>query len=297
MSLKTADIFKTLYYKNKNLISLNDDDLNEIQKQLLKMADDIIGVLEENNCIYYLTGGSALGAVRHNGFIPWDDDMDIGIARESYDIFITKFTKKYNNKYWIHTPYSEEKFCLPSNQIRLKNTIYMTINDYTEEECGLPIDLFIIENTFNNCILRFFHGIISEALGLIVSCRKFYQHKNYYLNLVNELPKEKKIFKKKIKIGQLFSFFSLRKWTILYNKCNSICKNNNSRFVVVPTGRKRFFGEIYKRNKFFNTKKELFCGRYWDIPYDYDYYLTKLYGKYMDIPKEKEQHVLFRFRL
>ncbi len=297
MSLSTTDIFKMLCHKNKNLIQLNDAELKKVQEQLLSMADDIIGVLEEENCVYHLTGGSALGAVRHQGFIPWDDDIDIDISREDYSKFMSCFKNKFGYKYWIHNAYSDDMHCLPSNQIRLKDTIYMSVNDYSEKECGLPIDIVIMENTFDNVVLRKIHGIGSLALGLIVSCRKFYQYKDYFNELVKDLPNERKIFQRKINIGMIFSFFSLRRWTIFYDKWNSICKNNHSKYVVVPTGRKHFFGELYERDKFYKTRRENFCGRDWKIPYDYDYYLKKLYGDYMKIPKEHEKHALLKMKI
>ena len=76
MKLQTTDLFKKLSLSNKNLISLNEEQLKKLQETILLIADDIIGICEENNINYHLTGGSALGAIRHNGFIPWDDDME-----------------------------------------------------------------------------------------------------------------------------------------------------------------------------------------------------------------------------
>ena len=60
-------------------VRLSGDLLKRYQQYLLEIAEDIISVCEEENITYHLTGGSALGAVRQGGFIPWDDDMDIDI--------------------------------------------------------------------------------------------------------------------------------------------------------------------------------------------------------------------------
>lgn len=299
MKLATTDIFKKLYLKNSKLVLLGDDDLKKLQKKLLMMAQDIIEVLESIHANYHLTGGTCLGAIRHQGFIPWDDDMDIDLARKDVANFLKTFTQKYGDKYYIHTPYNEDGFSLPSIQIRLKNTLYVGVNDYKEEESGIPIDIAIIENTYDFKILRKIHGIGSMGLGLIVSCRKFAAYRNFYLDLVSGLKEETKIFKKKILIGRLFSFFSLAHWIRIYDKWNSRCHNNDSKYVVVPTGRKGFFGEIYDRDKFYESTKANFESFSWNVPKDYDYYLTKMYHDYMKLPpkKEVERHALLKFKL
>ena len=63
-------------------------DIKEVQTMLLDLMKKVHAFLDENDLKYYLLGGSALGAVRHNGFIPWDDDIDIGLFREDYDKFL-----------------------------------------------------------------------------------------------------------------------------------------------------------------------------------------------------------------
>ena len=299
MKLKTTDIFKKLYLKNSNLIVLKDKEIKQLQSIFLTMADDIIGVLESIQANYHLTGGSCLGAIRHQGFIPWDDDMDIDIARKDVIKFLKVFREKYEDKYWIHTPYNKDDYCLPNIQIRLKNSVYKGVNDYLDGECGVPFDIAIMENTYNNKIIRKIHGIISMGLGLIVSCRKFAKYKDFYLDLVKGLDEETKIFKDKIRIGKFFSFFSLSHWIRIYDKWNSRCKNDSSKDVVVPTGRKNYFGEIYEREKFFLSTEAIFEKRKWQVPKDYDYYLKKMYGNYLEIPAldDIERHALLAFSL
>lgn len=300
MKLETTDIFKNLSLKpNSKLITLTDEQLKKLQKTILSIADDVINICEENNINYHLTGGSALGAIRHNGFIPWDDDMDIDVARKDYNKLINLIKEKYSDKYYIHNPQNEEGYNIPATQIRLKNTIVRGCSDANEEQCGAYIDIAIIENTFDNAILRRIHGIGSLVLGFIVSCRKFNQNRKYLLELVKGNEEETKIFKTKIRIGKIFSFLSLKKWILLYDYWNKICKNENTKLVTVPTGRKHFFGEIYDRNDFYIQTKHEFEGRQWNVPKEYDKYLKNMYGDYMKLPSEdkRERHVLVEFKI
>lgn len=69
----------------------------EIQKTLYEMLIDFDKICEEHNLTYFLCGGTLLGAVRHEGFIPWDDDIDISMPREDYDKLINNYNKYYMN--------------------------------------------------------------------------------------------------------------------------------------------------------------------------------------------------------
>lgn len=83
--------------------------------QLLQMAimDDIHRVCVQNNLRYYLIGGSALGAVRHGGFIPWDPDIDIAMPREDYELFVTKYSKQLDSKFSCHSHYTDKLYFPP----------------------------------------------------------------------------------------------------------------------------------------------------------------------------------------
>ena len=74
---------------------------------LLEMYSDILRVCEKYNIRVMLGGGSALGAVRHGGFIPWDDDLDLIMPREDYNKFISVFDKELSDLYEITSPNSK----------------------------------------------------------------------------------------------------------------------------------------------------------------------------------------------
>ena len=81
------------------LVELDDEKRRQLQKVLLDIYKDIDMVCRENDLTAFLSGGSSLGAVRHKGFIPWDDDLDVAMTREDFEIFRKVFRRKYKDKY------------------------------------------------------------------------------------------------------------------------------------------------------------------------------------------------------
>lgn len=273
-------------------VHLDDKDLPRLQKILIGMAEDIKSVCEEQNVTYMLCGGSALGAARHDGFIPWDDDLDLGILSSDFDRFIKAFEEKFGDKYWIHTENTPELGSTIAT-IRLKGSVFKGRDDIHTDECGIPIDLFRIENVSDYKLVRKFHGLCCMAMGLFLSCRVFYRNREFLRKISESNPEAKKVFNRKIRIGFCLSFLSVTTWTKLTHKCYHACKNNNSKLVSIPSGRKHFTGEIYKREGLCNTVPHEFDGHTFPVPVDNDGYLRQLYGDYMKIPKpeDREYHV------
>lgn len=89
-------------YSNLSVKELSDKEKKEIKEILLQMLEDIVKLCEDNNINYTLGGGTALGCIRHHGFIPWDDDIDINVYRMDYLKLLKLIDETFSDKYEIN---------------------------------------------------------------------------------------------------------------------------------------------------------------------------------------------------
>ncbi len=296
MKLSTSDIFKRNL--NENCIILEGKILKQYQEELRQIVDDVAYVCEKNHIPYTLGGGSALGALRHHGIIPWDDDMDLNMLRCDLEKFLPLFRKRFGSKYWIHTPEHTKNYGLLFVQIRKKGTIARGREDYNLKECGIGIDIFPVENTYDNRFMRGLHGFLCMGSKFALSCKKLWTYRKETLELVQNNKDAARQLKLKIILGFFFSFFSIDTWTHISISFCKMC-GQKGEFVVIPSGRKQFTGEIYKRKIYTETILVSFDGRSYRLLKDADKYMKHLYGNYMEIPPEekREHHILYELKL
>lgn len=124
--------------------------VREVQIELLDIIDEIC---KKHNIKYQLFAGTLLGAVRHKGFIPWDDDVDICMMREDYIKFLQVAPNEINNcLYYIQTPYND-KSPFAFTKFRKNNTLFVEqrIDNYNSHQ-GIFIDIFQFDNVYINSI-------------------------------------------------------------------------------------------------------------------------------------------------
>ena len=297
MPFSTFDALKQ--FQSQSLISLTDQQLHQVQRISLEIMDDVISLCREHGLCWFLGGGSALGALRHQGFIPWDDDIDINMPRRDYDRFIPLFREKYGHRYAVQTPQDTPDFALSMTRIRKKGTVMRGRDDLLLEECGVGLDIFVIENTYDDPIRRTIHGLGALGLGFLLSARKFYRDRVVWRQLLADAGQSSFAIRLKIALGALVSFHSVDWWCKATDNWHRKCNNHNSQWVCGCAGRLHFFGELYRRDRFCATREATFEGRIVNIPLDAEDYLTHCYGDWQEIPEtdKREKHMLFELKL
>lgn len=257
-------------------MSLDKNILKELHKVEVEILDEFVRVCNKHNLRYWLVGGTLLGAIRHKGFIPWDDDIDIGMPREDYNKFISLAEKELKNKYFIHYIGNDKNFYLNFLKIKKKNTLFdEKLIEKIDTKKNIFIDIFPYDEVEN-----------PHAKSFII--------KNYiYKNLTPlALYKTKILEKNKLRRPWLrflvlpFTYQSILKFQRKIEISEN--KKENCQFVTSYTGSYNFQKETLPKEKIYPLKEAEFEGKKYYIPNDYDYYLTNIYGDYMKLPpKEK----------
>ncbi len=287
-------MFRQIITNNKDIPFITEEETAKLQQVLLQMMKDIHFVCEKHSLTYFLGGGSCLGAVRHKGFIPWDDDIDVIMPREDYDKFASLLSAEFPDKYFYEEIRINEKYDANFMKIRLKGSLCRELFESDPENAGIFIDINPLENVYDNTFLRKIHGYLCELLLLICSCVRLKNNVPFIKPYITD-KKQIGVFKRKLRLAKLLSFFSLRKWLLITEKRLSSCKNTNSSFVSIPTGRKHYFGEMQPRKTFKKAVLTDFEDTKFYIMSGYDSYLTGLFGSdYMTPPPKdkRERHAV-----
>ncbi|MBP5684740.1 MAG: LicD family protein [Bacilli bacterium] len=251
-------------------------DLRKLQLVLLEMLNELVRICDKHNLTYFLVGGTALGAIRHKGFIPWDDDIDIGMPREDFEKFIKVCLDDLDDKYFldhystnIHNYYGYAK-------LRKNNTTFVT--EYSKRRKGHDgffIDIFPMDyNTNKDSLSVKFRASITRC---ILETLKLKEH-NYRVRTLRRPI-----------ISLMFYPFSRyrihRIVDYLYQKDNKKEHKNMAIYSTVYFYKK----DIYPVDVVMPPVKATFEGHEYNVYHDTDKYLKQLYGDYMKLPKEEDR--------
>ena len=275
-----------------------EEEIKAFKQCLLEIYLDVAKVCEKYNLDIILSGGSALGAVRHKGFIPWDDDVDTIMLRKDYNKLIEVFDKELGDKYILSVPDKDGRSNVPHMEVLKKNTLLRRAYSNTKDNNKIRIDIFPAENAPSNKFLQYIVAGIADSLRMIIGCRNvFKSDEPLYKKTMMFNTKSKLLYYARYFAGVPFSIIPRRYLHLLFYKFTSNIKGD--KYIVIPYGRRYYNGEIWKKNVFFPHQKGFFEGYEVNIPNDVHAHLTRLYGDYMEIPPEnkREQHTAIEFSL
>lgn len=277
-----------------NLYEMTDDDIAKMHEVLLKMYDDLFQYCQRHSLKLIAGGGTALGAFRHQGFIPWDDDMDLGLIRDDYRIFLRYFHSEMGGKYDLLAPGSPEGCSCFLMRVMKKNTTLLNmIDEAAPYPTGIYIDITPIDYAPNGKLERLIKGTVSDILRFIAYSVYWKQYRSASLREFMLNSEGRNYYKLRILTGSIFSFFSAEKWFLIFDR---FIRGKESAFLTVAAGRRKYVGEVFPKDVFFPLKKGVFEGRTIYVYRQMHEYLERLYGDYMKIPdvRDRERHLCLK---
>lgn len=258
------------------------NELRKLQKKELEILTAVVKVCEENNIKYIIMHGTLLGAVRHQGFIPWDDDIDICMPRESYDKFIDIGEKFLPSNLKIQHYKTEENCPNIFAKVRDENTIFLQ-KEHVDLDInqGVFIDIFPLDR-----IKKGNHQIAKEywrkgIFNILNEC--------YDIGYVKGIKRKSSVL-----IGYSIHFILWKGLWRFVDRNKFIEREDKRRKKLHETGDDCVFYSVDRKiigkySRITERKKYLFEGQEFWGPQNYDEVLKKLYGEYMLIPPEKDR--------
>ena len=251
-------------------------EFEELRAVELQMLDVFLDVCEKEKLRYFLVGGCAIGAIRHHGFIPWDDDIDIAMPRPDYMRLIEIGKRCFPNYLFVQNHDTDEQYCQEFAKIRNSNTTFVECDTKDARiNHGVYIDIFPIDgfpdNIFSQKILYYQSKIVKAAL-----CKGEYSFSGSIRDFI--IACIARIYRN-ISSKEILDKFEKRVMKYDYDRTrNSICYFG-------------FYGkkEITPVCVYGNGTIADFEGRNVKIPEDYHSYLVQKYGDYMKLPPKDKQ--------
>lgn len=250
--------------------------LHDVQLEILLEIDRICAKFNLN---YFLIGGTLLGAVRHEGFIPWDDDLDIVMPRKDYNIFKEIVKKELNQQFFLHCIETDKNYPMPMPKIKKKNTVFeeKNLKNVQTLKC-IYVDIFPLDNAKKEkSLFQTIQGKLQGSFGAIRAAKTgLYDKKNFsFFNKISYF------------LFHGFSNSTLEKWQSKIQMWN---KNEKSAYFVNFASGYGYKKQTIKKSIFFPAKKIKFEGHLFNSLNNSDFFLKRIYGNnYMQLPPENKR--------
>ncbi len=253
--------------------------LKELQNVILNIADYVNNLCEEHNINYRLMGGSALGAKRHGGFIPWDDDLDIFMTPTEYEKFRDIFNEFGDHKNYIIQEQGASKGKVITAKVRLNNSYYEeeTVKGWKIHH-GIYIDIFILHTCPDNIVAQYWQYMWAKYLIVKGLANKEYNRRG---GMAGFIVKMAKLLPKRFLLD--YGLNQVYKW-----------RDTKTEYFCNFLGKALFKNGKYRYEDFATTKQVPFETISLNVASGLERFLTDRFGDYMKPPTPErikyEQH-------
>jgi lipopolysaccharide cholinephosphotransferase len=258
--------------------------VNQLKSIQLRIMDFFHNWCQENGITYFITAGTLIGALRHKGFIPWDDDIDVVMLRTDYERMLSLFPK--SGRYQLYSIETDTSCIFPYAKIYDSETVMIEGDEKEPSYIGVNIDIFPLDNATNDyqdavTMKKSLH-FISNILGVKLLDRA---NRGFVKNVTVAL------------LRFLAGFFSYS-WLVkrIINKSKKYINNNDSRYIVNAVIYAKGEREILEREWFKESIDLEFEGRKYKAPIGADQYMRRLFGDYMQLPPADKRVSHHRFK-
>jgi lipopolysaccharide cholinephosphotransferase len=257
-------------------MSIDQETLIKLRKAEIEIMDEFVRICEKNNLIYFLAHGTLLGAVRHKGFIPWDDDIDVAMPRNDYEKFLDLFQEDIDPNYYVLSykcTFNTSFQCRYFARLCKKNTVFAQNHLIPKNYSGIFIDIW----PYDKSILLF----LPLQIKLIAISDKLYHLK---ANAYSTQNKIKRFFRNLI-CGLLplrFSKAFLKETFSFFNKFKT-------QYITFIYCEGKYKIDTYKYSTIFPLTTVCFEGKYYQAPCNWDIFLKTTYGNYMELPPVEQR--------
>lgn len=249
--------------------------LNELKETQICILTHVADFCEQNEIQYWIDSGTLLGAIRHKGYIPWDDDIDVGMLRADYD----KFSKLFNSsdsQYRFVCLENSPKFYLPHGKVCDMNTILYE-PDENGEKLAVNIDIFVYDNAPDDEVE------LKKMYDKRDFLRKIYWMQNNYIDKNGNIVKV------------ILKYLRRAIYRLRYKNRNPVEEmiQNSKKYMMSQTKRVGNFTAFTRmscdKSVFSSFIDVEFEGKKYKAPVGYDEWLRSFYGDYLELPPEEKR--------
>lgn len=255
----------------------------------LEMVKRFVSVCEQNDLTYFIMGGTLLGAVRHHGFIPWDNDIDLAMPRKDFNKLLKIGPASFEKPLFFQTPVTEQgRFFCTYVKIRDERGTAASENEYRQGiNCGMFIDVFCLDEVPDDALQR---KRYYRRLNEIAKMQRFCLGKSLSGGIVNSVKHglQKTVYK-----YLYHSPDAARLFDIYQSEAGRYAGQETQNVEHLAFGHQNGF--VWRRSDWSDSVELDFEGLKLKAPARYEAILKQQYGNYMQIPDDKSTHDYFEF--